>query len=167
MQKHTNEIWKDIEGYNGYYQVSNHGNVKSLKGNVERILKISKHSGYPIVTLSKNCICKTFLVHRLVAEAFIPNPDNLPIINHKDNSRDNNVASNLEWCTQKYNVNYSKHKMKHPHNVSTSSGRKYINILPNGRYKVRVFHKHERRFKDLESAIAFRNQFIAEELWES
>lgn len=101
------EIWKDILGYEGLYQVSNFGRVKSLKFGKERILKLTKDKdGYLIVNLYKNNKSKTFKVHRLVAEAFIPNPDNLPQVNHKDEDKSNNIVSNLEWCDVKYNQNY-------------------------------------------------------------
>ena len=102
------EIWRDKKYYEGRYQVSNCGRVKSLKRkNVlkEKILKpyVDK-DGY--LTVALNNPRKTFLVHRLVAEAFIPNPDNLPCVNHKDENKQNNVVSNLEWCDRKYNQNY-------------------------------------------------------------
>lgn len=115
------EIWKDVNGYEGYYKVSNFGNVKSLEriiinhGNFknkfskykEKILKpFQNKKGYLSVHLTKNCKGKTFLVHRLVAEAFIPNINRLPLINHKNEITSDNRAENLEWCTNKYNVNY-------------------------------------------------------------
>ena len=101
------EIWKDIDGYEGLYQVSNLGRVKSLHHNKEKILKGSYNSkGYYFVKLCKNGISKSIFVHRLVAQEFIPNPDNLPIVNHKDENPRNNNVDNLEWCTQKYNANY-------------------------------------------------------------
>ena len=113
------EIWEDIEGYEGLYQVSNKGRVKSLSRLVvrvgkpnyitkEKILKCSelKGTGYPSVRLGSNNNFKSMLVHRLVAQAFIPNPNNLPCVNHKDETRNNNDVRNLEWCTQKYNCNY-------------------------------------------------------------
>lgn len=108
------EIWKDIEGYEGLYQVSNLGNVRSVYridrlGRVKRGKSLRKHNvynGYIQVALSKNGVKSYKLVHRLVAQAFIHNPDNLPVINHKDEDPSNNRADNLEWCTQKYNVNY-------------------------------------------------------------
>ena len=103
------EIWKDKKDYEGRYQVSNWGRVKSLKRkNVlkEKILKpyVDK-DGY--LTVMLNNPRKTFLVHRLVAEAFIPNPDNLPQVNHKDENKQNNVVINLEWCDVKYNNEYN------------------------------------------------------------
>lgn len=116
------EIWKDIEGYEGYYQVSNLGRVKSMerlitytnsKGVTSHfpveekiIVQRTDRGGYRRVSLKKDKGRKLCLVHRLVAQAFIENQDNLPLVNHKDENRGNNNASNLEWCTSKYNLNY-------------------------------------------------------------
>ena len=101
------EIWKDKKDYEGHYQVSNFGRVKSIKFGKERILKLTKDKdGYFFVNLYKNNKSKAFKVHRLVAEAFLPNTDNLPLINHKDEDKSNNIVSNLEWCDVKYNTNY-------------------------------------------------------------
>lgn len=114
------EIWKDIKGYEGWYQVSNLGRVRSLDRYVNgngiscdfqfmkgKILKgIPDKLGYIRVNLRRNASYNIRLVHQLVAEAFIDNPDNLPYINHKDEHPENNVVDNLEWCTPKYNVNY-------------------------------------------------------------
>lgn len=95
------EVWKDIKGYEGLYQISNTGKVKGLKRN--KVLKlILQRSGYYYVDLQR----KRRLVHRLVAEAFIDNPDNLPEVNHKDEDKVNNSVENLEWCDSKYNANY-------------------------------------------------------------
>jgi len=101
-----NEEWKVIENYEDY-SISNLGNVVSRKFQEERILKqkIDK-DGYRRVHLSKNGTSKYFFVHRLVAQAFILNPNNLPQINHKDEKKDNNCDKNLEWCDAKYNNNY-------------------------------------------------------------
>lgn len=111
------EIWKDIEGYEGLYQVSNLGRVKSLerwrKGNTKPVLikekiKIPRDNGrgYFITFLYKNNKQRNEYIHRLVAMAFIPNPDNLPQVNHKDENKANNCVDNLEWCTCKYNNGY-------------------------------------------------------------
>lgn len=113
------EIWKDIKGYEGFYQVSNLGRVKSLERDVyhprgtiirhmeEKILvqNIGK-LGYAYVNLNLNGKRKTIKTHRLVAEAFIPNPENKPQVNHKDEVKSNNVVDNLEWCSAQENANY-------------------------------------------------------------
>lgn len=105
------EEWRDIEGYEGLYQVSDQGRVKSLNYHMtgeERILKQSRvcKKKYWRVQLYKNGRGKFYPVHRLVAQAFMPNPDNLPEINHKDENPSNNRVENLEWCDRKYNCNY-------------------------------------------------------------
>ena len=100
------EIWKNIEGYAGKYQVSNLRRVKSMIGQ-EKVLHPKKHrNGHLQIGLHKDKKRKTMYIHRLVAQAFIPNPDNLPCVNHKDENPNNNNVDNLEWCTQKYNCNY-------------------------------------------------------------
>lgn len=104
------EIWKDIKGYEGLYQVSNLGRVKSLGNNKtkkEKIMKPSVNkSGYLLICLSKNGYIKNYFLHRLVAQAFIQNPNNLAQVNHKNEIKDDNRPENLEWCDQKYNNNY-------------------------------------------------------------
>lgn len=101
------EIWKEIEGFNGDYWVSNLGRVKSLKYKKERILKPrSEGKGYLAVALHKGKIRENWKVHRLVATYFIPNPNNYPDINHIDENKQNNHADNLEWCDKTYNNNY-------------------------------------------------------------
>ena len=104
------EIWKDIEGYEGLYQVSNKGRIKSLnyrRTGKEGMLKGKPDKdGYLRVSLYKNRKQKPFYIHRLVAKAFIPNSDDLPEVNHKDENKENNTVDNLEWCDRKYNNNY-------------------------------------------------------------
>ena len=104
------EIWKDIEGYEGLYRVSNLGNVYSYY--VNRNLKAGISDGYKFVILNKNGNKKFSLVHRLVAMAFIPNPNNLPLINHKDENRLNCCVDNLEWCSYIYNATYNNAHVK-------------------------------------------------------
>lgn len=107
------EYWKPVVGYEGLYEVSNWGRVKSLKFGKERILKLFKDtSGYLCVKLCKNTNKCQFKVHRLVAEAFLPNPDNLPCVNHKDECKTNNNVNNLEWCNSKYNINFGTRNEK-------------------------------------------------------
>jgi hypothetical protein len=101
------ETWKNIEGYEGSYQVSNEGRVKSCKFGKEKILKPRKDTnGYLQVNLCKDGKPVWKLVHRLVAEAFLPNPNNYEQVNHKDECKTNNNVDNLEWCDKKYNCNF-------------------------------------------------------------
>ena len=102
------EIFKDVKGYEGYYEVSNLGRVRSTSYKGTRILKHSLKSRYKIVVFCINQIKVHKLVHRLVAEAFIPNPNNYSIVNHIDGNRKNNEVSNLEWCTPLYNTQHAK-----------------------------------------------------------
>lgn len=118
-----NEIWKEIKDYTNYY-VSNKGNILNIyekaikrnskeKGIAFRILKPTIDSnGYCCICLYKNNVSKIFKVHRLVAEAFIKNPKNLPQINHKDENKLNNKVENLEWCNSFYNNNYGSRTKK-------------------------------------------------------
>lgn len=135
------EIWRDIQGYEGLYQVSNLGNVKSLNyrhRREEHLLKqsINKH-GYCFVMLHLNGMVKNVLVHRAVAIAFIENKCNLPLINHKDENRLNNQVENLEWCDQKYNLNYSLSRRK----PNKKKRRCNITYTPK-KYKEKVFQKN-------------------------
>lgn len=101
------EIWKDVKGYEGLYQISNLGNLISIKHNYIKPIITYKNQRYLRNNLWKNGKCKTFSIHRLVAEAFLPNPNNLPVVNHKDGNKLNNNVKNLEWCTQSHNVKES------------------------------------------------------------
>lgn len=111
----VSEVWKTIDNFETY-QISNYGNVKSLnyhRTGKEKFLNLNTDkNGYRYVILYKDKKPHTFKVHRLVAQAFIDNPDNLPQVNHKDENPANNYAENLEWCDCTYNNNYGTHKEK-------------------------------------------------------
>lgn len=110
------EDWRDVKGYEGYYQVSNLGNVRSLDGMIEQRNGVPRkrighilqgcvsNKGYRRVLFHDH---KKYAVHRLVAEAFVPNPTHFPIVNHKDENKLNNRSDNLEWCDHFYNLSYS------------------------------------------------------------
>lgn len=136
-----NEIWKDINGYEGLYQVSNLGRIKSLPKfhQGERILKerIDRY-GYLYIGFFKNKVKKYYKIHRLVAEAFIPNPKELPCVNHKDENKTNNNVENLEWCSVAYNNSYATRlervAAKHRGKKLTAETKKKISIaLKKGR----------------------------------
>lgn len=131
------EVWKEIEGFEGKYRVSNTGKIFSLKYCKELKPKIN-NSGYAGVQLEhgdRTHSCK--LVHRLVAEAFIENPKAYPIINHKDENPLNNDVSNLEWCDNSYNVRYSLERHFLTDGTKTKragkrTGYKVLQLMPNG-----------------------------------
>lgn len=140
------EIWKDIIGYEGIYQISNFGRIKSLDrincvghklhGKIKKA--VADKDGYLQVRLSINGLTKTYKVHRLVATAFIDNPLNFPQINHKDENKVNNTANNIEWCDCKYNLNYGTARDRIKHHIDyLEIGRKrskaVLQIGPNGK----------------------------------
>lgn len=168
------EIWKDVVGYEGYYQVSNLGRVRSVPRRVARdnngftrhvdgrVMKGTDNGhGYLIVSLNREGKRKNHYIHRLVAAAFCENPDVKPHINHLDHNRSNNVCSNLEWCTVRENIGYSAHLMRHPKVKAKKSntGIKYICRTKNkGREVYKVCHKQKRinrHFKTLDEAVSF------------
>lgn len=108
------EIWKDIKGYESLYQVSSFGRIRSFKRHKDgKILKPGRYSnGYLFIKLAplhtpRDTYMKSYSIHRLVAEHFIPNNNNYPIVNHRDNDKRNNKVENLEWCTHSYNIRYA------------------------------------------------------------
>lgn len=112
-----NEIWKPVVGYEGLYEVSNYGRIRSIdrvvfqqgRNQIYRgriMATFINNSGYEAIRLSKGNKKKWMLIHRIVAEAFLPNPNSLPYVNHKDETKTNNSVDNLEWCSLEYNVNY-------------------------------------------------------------
>lgn len=185
------ERWKDIKGYEGLYQISNLGKVRSLTFRkcchgryittqrpkpLELVQKKCKTSYYKI-HLTKDKIRKSYFVHRLVAEAFvIGKTKNKNIVNHKDFNKDNNNANNLEWTTQRQNTIYSIANMKKRHNSKTATGERYITYnsprknktMP---YRVTIKKKNNQReyyayknFKTLNEAIKYRNQYYGDTL---
>lgn len=121
-------VRKPIKGYEDYYEVDQFGRVFAKERTIHvtdhdreydkhlpsRQMKQSVHTkGYKTVTLTKDGVCTTKFVHRIVAEAFIPNPDDLPFVNHIDEDKTNNFVENLEWCTEQYNSTYGKAREKH------------------------------------------------------
>lgn len=128
--KDMEEIWKDVKGYEGLYQVSNFGKIKSLSKNNHnygengKILKGINNKGYLRVGLSKNGKAKQYPIHRIVAETFIDNVYNLPCVNHIDENKMNNRADNLEWCSIEYNNNYGNR------NEKISISQRYANNKP-------------------------------------
>lgn len=128
------EIWLPVVGYEGFYEVSSTGKVKSVErfvygGRVnQRVVREKEmavyedHHGYLRVNLNRDNRFKGKFVHRLVAEAFIKNPSNYPIVNHMDGNKKNNNVNNLEWCTYKYNTHHAIE------NGLTQNGRKVMNV---------------------------------------
>lgn len=146
------EIWKDIPGYEGLYQASSYGRIKSLSREVrgkdsragamfskDRILKTHiKPSGHLGIHLTKNRVAVRYNVHRLIAITFLPNPDNLPVINHIDGDPGNNKIDNLEWCTQKHNIKHAREVLgnkpnNHREVVCTETGVVYYSMAEAGR----------------------------------
>ena len=162
------EEWKYIKGYEGIYQISNKGRVRTFRvkdGFVgfricdsPRIMAtIPKDNGYRYVTLMKDGKKHNKYVHRLVAEAFIGEIPEGYVINHIDFDKSNNIVTNLEIVTQKQNVLHSKHKMKHPRNISEY---KYICLRAGNKFEVTVNKKYLGRFATLDEAKSVRDAYI-------
>lgn len=136
------EIWKDIQGYEGLYQVSNLGNIKSLHyrartGNPKSNIQYSRNmklfiekSGYVSIKLCKSGHSKRYLVHRIVANAFIPNPQSKPQINHKDGNKSNNTVNNLEWTTNSENQKHAVNLGLKEKNTVGQMGHKNVMAKP-------------------------------------
>lgn len=153
MNNNIKEKWCPIKGYEGLYQVSDKGRVKSLKFGKERILKSARDTGgYLLVALCKNGEQKTYKVHRLVAQAFIPNPNNLPEINHKDEDKTNNSAQNLEWCDSKYNNNYGTHNQR----SAEKRSKPILQFTKDGE-----FVKEWKSIRDVERNLGYAKQHIS------
>ena len=126
-----NEEWKPIKGYENLYMISNFGRLKHLKyGRVkkERLCgSYLNNNGYYLCHLYKNNIRRMILLHRLVAEAFVPNPNNYPFVNHKNSIRTDCAYYNLEWCTRSYNTKYSYDHNDRRRKMNWKSGKYNIN----------------------------------------
>lgn len=108
MEPKIEEIWKDVIGFEGFYQVSSLGRIKRSFANGDKIIKLhTEPAGYQLYSFSVRELKRTIRIHRVVAEAFIQNPECKPQINHIDGIKSNNAASNLEWCTSKENVRHA------------------------------------------------------------
>lgn len=176
------EEWKDILGYEGWYQVSNLGHVRSVDRHIEQvsshggmmirlvkgksIIPTDNGNGYKIVCLRKNQDRKNHYVHRLVACAFVKNANNMPVINHLDYDKSNNIFTNLEWTTQLENIRYSVPRMRkcRPSARKPSTGERYI-TLRNGRYRLSIKHGGviaDKTYATLEEAVAARGVLIGD-----
>ena len=149
------EIWKDIKGYEGLYKISNKGNVRSLKRNV--ILKPGiNHKGYYYVILYKKSISKSYRIHRLVAEAFVPNPNNLPQVNHKNGIKTCNEDWNLEWTD-----NSGNQKHAFANGLQTNVGNNNPNIQPVNQYDLDGnFIKHWDSIYDVTKQLSYSRSSI-------
>ena len=165
------EEWRAIKGYEGIYEVSSDGRVRSVdrvifQGDKPRNIKgitmtgWNNGNGYLVVTLMKKGKRKNHYVHRLVAEHFIKNPNNLPEVNHIDYNKSNNTLSNLEWVTSRENKLHSKVHMSVPHKCKTNTGHSYITKRKNSnKYRITV-DKKEYTVDSLEEAILIRNKLV-------
>ena len=167
------EKWVDIKGYEGLYQISNLGNLKTLERDYinnfgykvhvkEKLMSYSVRSGYYVVVLHKNGARKSKQIHRLVAQHFLNNPENKPIVNHKDFNIKNNLVSNLEWCTQRENVAWSICNMRKRRIVTTRE--MYGISLKNKKhkYEVTIDRKYYGNFSNLEDAKKKRDEVLNE-----
>ena len=133
------EVFKDINGYEGFYQISNLGRVVSFKRNKYRFLKINLNiNKYYLVGLSRDNKQKSFRVHRLVAKAFIPNPLDKKAVNHINGNKKDNTVSNLEWCTYSENMKHSYDVLKRKSGRSKLSRKEVISIREDGRTHLEI-----------------------------
>lgn len=178
------EVWKPIKGYEGFYEVSDHGRVRSLtrlintpvphmltmfkKEQKGKIIKpyISKTTGYMYVSLWKNGKREKYTVHRLVANAFLPIDPERNLVNHLDYDRQNNCVENLEWATAKENICYSSDRMSKAHLYKNNGDEKmlYIRKTKSGTYRLYIKRLNfSKNFKNLDDAVAAREVILNDE----
>lgn len=161
------EFWKDIKGYEGLYQVSSLGKVKSLYKN--KILKPRvKENDYLIVSLYKDKVDKKFYIHRLVANAFIPNPDQKEYVNHKNFDKSNNTAENLEWVTRMENFRHYKNSYKWNKTFSERDKKLTSKTLHRAKqYKSEIIRLYEENYniKDIAKTLKLGKDFVTDILY--
>lgn len=138
------EQWKPIKDYEGLYEVSNRGRVRSMRWIPRKILSNRRHYNFSYTSVSvclhKENIPKEKQVSRLVAEAFIPNPENKPWVNHIDNDATNNIVTNLEWCTPKENIQHSLNQGRFNKSKRGTIGKNYLrNMVRLAKQRVKSF----------------------------
>lgn len=165
------ELWKGIRGYEGLYEVSSKGRIRSLdrivyQGEKPRHIKgrlikgWNNGSGYFVVSLCKLGQRKVHYIHRLVADHFLENPHNMPEVNHIDYDKSNNNLDNLEWVSRLDNIKHSVIHMYKPHQSSTNTGCSYITKRKNtNKYRV-IVDKKENSADTIEEAIMIRDEMI-------
>lgn len=176
-----NEVWKDIKGYEGLYQVSNLGRIKRLKKSFidslgrkyhydERIYKLQKdNNGYLLVTLPKS---RLFRVHRLVASAFLENPNNLKEINHIDGNKSNSNVLNLEWVTHKQNMKHALESglMDNARKIFSKQAKERMlwNLSTNNKVKVNMYDKNNVFIKSFNGLVEASNyiQVKPQRIWQ-
>lgn len=139
------EEWRDVEGYEGLYKISSYGNVYGIRS--KKMLKQKDNKGYLMVNLYKDNHCKTFAVHRIVAKKFVPNREGKREVNHIDENKKNNKASNLEWVTPKENANWgsrnkriSEYVRSHPGIGFCRNSRKLKQIDPKSNEVINIYN---------------------------
>lgn len=167
------ERWKDIDGYEGIYQVSSEGRVKSInhknhRGNMiyGQILKL-KHetNGYLRVNLVKDGHAKQYSVHRLVAKAFIPNPQNLPTVNHKDEDKTNNAVSNLEWLSVEDNIRYGTGVKRSRQNRNMKKMGEKISITKRAKGQTRPIIQYDLNMNEVARYDSIQEAARANNIW--
>lgn len=171
------EMWKAVDGFDGFYEISNMGRIRSLDricgkmpSGADRnwtgkmMTPVDNGRGYLIIHLKRDGKRYIRYIHRLVAEAFLEKPAGCNVVNHIDYNTRNNSCTNLEWCTQKANVQHSRQRMCVPRNHMTNTGEKYIHHNEKyDSYSVWIRQvKAYKSFKTLEEAVAFRNEVLNE-----